>query len=95
MSLEFNTRELAKLYERQGYLQEALGIYQALENQDQDPEINASILRIKSALDPQAPLESPLNSLPEKKIQGLLEQWLMLMVLQKRLGSFKKIKIRL
>ncbi len=89
MNPEFNTLELARLYERQGHFQEALGIYQALDRQDQDPEIEACILGMKNALDSQTILESPLNSRPEKKIQRLLEQWLNLMVLQKRLFTLR------
>lgn len=108
MNREFDTLELARVYESQGYFQEALGIYQALEGQDQakNPEIRAGLERMISAVQNQAPplendrkpsLESdPFRSLdPEKKIETLLEQWLMLMVLEKRLGLFQKIKTRL
>jgi len=108
MNREFNTLELARVYECQGYFQDALGIYQVLEDQGpvKDPEIGAGLARMRAAVQNQAPclendLKPPLESdpspvpEPEKKIETLLEQWLMLMVLEKRLGLYQKIKTRL
>ncbi len=41
------------------------------------------------------PSNSEIDFLPEKKISKLLEKWLMLMVLQRRLNTYKKIQARL
>lgn len=110
MNVEFNTLELARVYESQGHFQEALGIYQSLADQGRanDPEIEAALERMKSVNEKHpAPLETTQQSSmdpepspglandPEKKIEDLLAQWLMLMVLEKRLGLFQKIKTRL
>jgi hypothetical protein len=102
----FNTFELASVYESQGYFQDALEMYQAMEKESQgrDPELNAAVSRMELAIQNQPKefdkaleqnLEQNLSTMPEKRIERLLEQWLMLMVLQKRLNVFKRIKTRL
>jgi len=106
MSQEFNTLELARIYESQGYFQDAFNMYQALakdslnkEGQEMDPEINAGLQRMEAAAkDPADPWENAsqtlTESLPEKTIERLLEQWLVVLVLEKRLNLFKQIKSR-
>ncbi|MBU3953434.1 MAG: hypothetical protein KKF12_09805 [Proteobacteria bacterium] len=104
MSQEFNTLELARIYEAQGYLQDAFEMYQALaeESREKDsrekvPEINAGLHRMEAALQrqgnpPANALESVESPLPGGKTAHLLEQWLMLMVLQKRVALVQSTK---
>ena len=105
MSQEFNTLELAKIYESQGYLQDALEMYQAIakksgekDGQESDPEINAGLDRMESAMENQEnqseTIPEPFVPMSEKKIQHIMEQWLMLMVLQKRSNLVKQVKLR-
>ncbi len=116
MNQDFNTFELAGIYESQGCFQEALEMYQALEKKDptgkknptRDAEVKAAVNRMELAIQNQSeepehyskqtpiqPLEQTLDAMPEKKIEQLLEQWLTLMVLDKRLSAFKRVKKRL
>ncbi|MCP3944777.1 MAG: hypothetical protein GY710_25320 [Desulfobacteraceae bacterium] len=107
MSHGFNTLELAGIYEKQGYFQDAFEIYQALAKEsgkkdelENSSEINAGLRRMELALQNQAtPEDKALDSsdLPnaEKKIERLLEQWLMLMVLDKRFELIKQVKSKL
>ncbi len=105
MSHEFNSLELARIYESQGYFQDAFDMYQALANeagekgdQHRESEINAGLGRMEFALQNQAnPLKEnsdPVSELApsEKRMDHLLEQWLMLMVLEKRLKIVKQVK---
>ncbi|MCP4721452.1 MAG: hypothetical protein GY860_18505 [Desulfobacteraceae bacterium] len=102
MSQEFNTLELAKIYESQGYLQDALEMYQALakksgekDGQEGDPEIDAGLDRMESAMENQPEtIPEPFVPVSEKKIHHIMEQWLMLMVLQKRFNLMKQVKLR-
>jgi hypothetical protein len=113
MSQEFDTLELAKIYESQGYFKDAFEIYQALaENCDDngkniiDPQINDGLNRMSVAMGnppiqlgkeelEKTALETPASLPPEKRIEKLLEQWLMLMVSQKRLSLMKQVKSRI
>ena len=96
MSQEFNTLELARIYERQGYFQDAFDMYQALSSESlqvDDParkqKINAGLARMASALEDQA--VEPLADTPSKKgIDLLFEQWLNLLMLQKRVTLVKQ-----
>ncbi len=110
MSQEFNTLELARIYESQGYFQDAFEMYQALamesgkaDGQEMDPEIDAGLHRMESAMQNQAnPPENDAENdpenltgpMPEKRIEYLLEQWLIALVLEKRLNIFKQVKSR-
>ncbi|WP_022668331.1 hypothetical protein [Desulfospira joergensenii] len=96
MNQEFMTMEMAKVYENQGHYQEALDIYQSLadlNDHDSGAKIREAIARVEAA---QAnPPKAVVNeSDPGKRIQDLLEQWLRLLILKKRLGLFRKIKAR-
>jgi len=97
MSQEFNTLELAKIYESQGYLQDALEMYQAIakksgekDGQEPDPEINAGLDRMESAMET---IPEPFVPMSEKKIQHIMEHWLRLLVLQKRSNLMKQVKL--
>lgn len=118
MSQEFNTLELARIYERQGYFQDAFEMYQALaaekeptDDSKMDPDIISGLHRMESALQNQAapPKDDPKDELedapqndpeslkgptPENRIECLLEQWLVILVLEKRLKLFKQVKSR-
>ncbi|THB80520.1 MAG: hypothetical protein D3926_06710 [Desulfobacteraceae bacterium] len=53
MDEEIKTLELAKLYEKQGYLEDALKVYQALALEDEsNPDIDMAIERIKDQMSP-------------------------------------------
>ncbi|MBU0971737.1 MAG: hypothetical protein KKC20_13870 [Proteobacteria bacterium] len=102
MNQKFNTLELARIYEAQGYLQDAFEMYQALaeESRERVPEINAGMRRMEAALQRQGnpdvtDLESVQKNLPGRKTAYLLEQWFMLMVLEGRVGRVTSIKSQL
>ena len=98
MSEDIKTLELAKIYESQGYFKDAFKIYSFLSSQEGSGEaksdkvlldIKEGLLRTKEKLETQ---ESDSNS--KDNISRLFENWLMLMLLEKRLAVFKKIKSR-
>lgn len=147
MTGRFASIELARLYETQGYLQDALSMYRRLEEDDcpadDRAEIRAAINRVESALkthdtgtaavpddarkigqtlaelndavpddagdDQQAPEDENLFAYrpedngtashnttdPKIKTAALLEKWVMLMVVRKRVNLFKAIRARL
>ncbi|MEH0021124.1 MAG: hypothetical protein V6Z89_15835 [Desulfobacter sp.] len=152
MTGRFASIELARLYETQGYLQDALSMYRRLEEDDcpadDKAEIRAAINRVDSALkthdagtaavpddarkigqtlaelndagpddvgdddagdDQQAPEDENLFAYrpedngaashnttdPKIKTAALLEKWVMLMVVRKRVNLFKAIRARL
>ncbi|MCG8687888.1 MAG: hypothetical protein MI892_23630 [Desulfobacterales bacterium] len=154
MNQTFASIELARLYETQGHLQDALSMYkELLEDGTEDlPEIQAAIKRLEKSenkpftatdskaskaeeiaatlallnedapgsdvqtnesadasekgiddleqvldiLEPeQEPAEPVMRSDAEDKMAQLMEKWLMLMVVQKRVNMFKAIKARL
>lgn len=100
MDNEFNTLELAKTYEEQGYYEDAQQILDSLERQGPgtNPERLALAQKVKTAMasqtipDPGEPL--PDKNDPEQRVAHLLEQWVALVVLEKRLDVFKKIQSR-
>ena len=119
MTDQFASIELARLYESQGYTEDALAMYKVLAEQDAEGEgeIRAAVARLESALSsgdeprqsPQQHIaealaelgESPPGEITEKRvgsedrISSLLEKWLMLMVVRKRVKLFKAIRARL
>ena len=134
MSKPFASIELARLYENQGYLEDALAMYNALDHDilKGGAGIRAAIKRIELALlqqdvlpeaasadtsgpyDPaetiasalaelnpeqMAPLADPIpgHDMPprEQMLAGLMEKWLALMVVRKRLQLFAAIRSRL
>jgi len=88
MNKENGTLELARLYERQGYYQEALEIYLRLHSQKTGTEIQAGIQRMNKKIE-----DAGFRS--EERVFFLFEKWLMLMVLRHRLDNFIKIRKRL
>lgn len=99
MNQEFNTIELARLYDEQGHVRDALTIYKGLAGQiteDADPEIigeiNKAIERLEPALSSFE--EKEQENGPEARLSSLLRQWLMLMVLEKRVSLLKQVKNR-
>jgi hypothetical protein len=107
MNQDIKTIELAKVYENQGYFQDALDIYTFLDGKETSSSIQAAIKRMEKRVqedghaDAQNENASDKMSEPDKiKVPGknrvplLIEQWLMLMVLKQRLSAFKKIKAR-
>ncbi len=100
MNEEFNTVELARVYEDQGHFREALDIYKGLGGSGQDgltdSEISRAVERLETALEnsasqPKSPLDVGESG---KRIEHLLEQWLRLLILRKRLSLFQKIRAR-
>lgn len=87
MTREIKTLELARVYENQGYYQEALGIYTYLADYQPSREVESALSRLEGKM------KTPVELLkPEKKISNLLEKWMMLVVLRQRLDNFNKIK---
>lgn len=135
MTLKFASIELARLYETQGHLADALAVYRQLDDNvlKGGAEVRAAVKRLELAIlrqeagepegletDPGAGILSALEELnpetvrlpdpdmgpaaldseqdgePDKeRIGQLIERWLMLLVVQKRLDLFKKIRSRL
>lgn len=101
MNQDIKTIELAKVYESQGYFQDALDIYTFLDSKETSNSIQAAIRRMEKRVqedghaDSQNENASDKMSEPDKnRVPLLIEQWLMLMVLKQRLSAFKKIKAR-
>ncbi len=97
MTDEFKTVELARVYENQGWHKEALDIYQYLEAEAEDTTLKSDMaqacLRIKAALEA-GPAGNPEAGVPENRMEDLLEQWVKLLILEKRLEMFEKIRAR-
>ena len=90
MNQVINTIELAKLYEGQGYYEDAYEMYAALDRENSTNQTRAGMERMKKKRQPLAD-----DSGPRQKIAQLLERWVKLVVLQHRLSRFSKIKSRL
>jgi len=110
MTRNFASLSLARLYEKQGYIDDALEIYKAIDI-SQYPD-GALILDAISRLEAQKKTAVPKENLTEQEhdavtpgpLQGgsqearmthLLEVWVRLIVMQKRAAIFKTIKARL
>lgn len=91
MTQQFASIELARLYESQGYLEDALTMYKILDEEvhSDGSEVLAAIHRLETAL------EAVPEPDREQKIARLLDKWLMLMVVQKRVRLFSAIRARL
>ena len=94
MSPEYRTKTLANVYENQGHFQDALDIYRELdqESSGDDAGLKAACRRLEAAL---AASGDETAAGPEDRAAHLLEQWLRLLILEKRLGQFEKIQARL
>ena len=106
MNQDIKTIELAKLYENQGYFQEALDIYTFLDGQETSSLLQTAIKRMEKRIQEEGPVAKQSvpdqNSIPDQnsapdqnRVPELIEQWLMLLVLRQRLAAFKKIRLRL
>lgn len=110
MTRNFASLSLARLYEKQGYIDDALEIYKAIDT-SQYPD-GALILDAISRLEAQkntADLEENVTEpdhdvvtpdpvqggSQEARMAHLLEVWLRLIVMQKRAAIFKTIRARL
>ncbi len=104
MDQEYKTLELAKAYERQGYYHDALDIYDSLNEtyRGADQDIQAGCTRLKKILEKAGPAGSystekgrkPGENQMEDRLAKKMEEWLRLLILQKRLGTFKRIQAR-
>ena len=130
MTRKFASIELARLYEAQGYIEDALAMYQSLDDDvlDGGVAVRAAVKRLELALlkrederetgrpdgnfdDPgerilsslaalngdgafEKNLPDPPHSAQERTIAKLMEKWLALMVVRKRLQQFKRIRAR-
>lgn len=116
MTDQFASLELARLYESQGYLDDALAMYRTLAGEDGSEdavsEAREAVARLEELLSgpqdgpgdslepPEVPVdelaESPARILSkeEKRMADMLERWLLLMVVQKRVNLFKAIRAR-
>ena len=90
MTQDIQTLQLAKLYESQGYYEDALKIYSFLNDQKTTTEISTGLNRMEKKM-----IDEKAGSHPEEKISKLFEKWIKLMVLEQRLDNFKRIKSRL
>lgn len=110
MTRNFASLPLARLYEKQGYIDDALEMYRAIDT-SQSPDAK-SILDAIARLEVQKKIADSKENLKEPgqdvlkpdQVQGstreagmahMLEVWLRLIVMRKRVDIFKRIKARL
>ena len=91
MSHDIKTRELAKIYENQGYYKDAYDMYLALDSVNASSDIKAALNRLGNRLGEST--HSPTAR--KEKLAALFEKWVKLLILKQRLINFKKIKTRL
>ena len=99
MNQEFVTMEMAKVYEAQGHYKDALDIYKILaEDPVSGQKAREAVSRVEAAMETPALAASsgpePVDPDPEKRLRVLLERWLRLLILKKRLDLFQKFKAR-
>jgi hypothetical protein len=110
MTRNFASLSLARLYEKQGYIDDALETYKAIDT-SQYPDgalISEAISRLeaqKNTADSKKNVTEPNHDVENfDQVQGgskevrmahLLEVWVKLIVMQKRTAIFKAIKARL
>jgi len=114
MTRNFATLSLGRLYEKQGYIDDALEIYREIDT-SQSPDakhILESISRLeaqKEIADSKENFKEPFKepgedvltpdqvqgSTKEARMAHMLEVWLRLIVMQKRVDIFKSFKARL
>ena len=87
MKQALKTLEVARIYENQGYFEEALEIYLFLDGRETSTEIKAGLKRMGEKMEDKGQV-----SLPEENISRLYQEWLSLMILKFRLDNFKKLK---
>jgi hypothetical protein len=109
MTSDFGSLPLARLYEQQGYIDEALEIYRAMDTSQNEHVLDA-VARIearKEAADDKERAKDPSHdglNLNSDQVQGctkeaqmthLLEVWVRLIVMRKRTDIFRAIRARL
>lgn len=102
MARNFASLGLAQLYEKQGYIDDALDMYKAIDA-GQSPDaghIIDAISRLeaqkKTPKEPGLFASGPVQVLDkEARMAHMLEIWLKLIFMQKRVDVFKNIKARL
>ncbi len=87
MKQELKTLEVARIYESQGYFEEALEIYSFLDGCETSTEVKAGLKRMGEKME-----DKGQSRLPEINISRLYQEWLGLMILEFRLDNFKKLK---
>lgn len=87
MKQELKTLEVARIYESQGYFEEAMEIYSFLDGREASAEVKDGLRRMGEKME-----DKGQGSLPEKNISRLYQEWLGLMILEFRLDNFKKLK---
>ena len=93
MNQDIKTLELAKVYETQGYYKDAFEIYSFLKTEQTSDAVEAGLKRMEKKMEEKLAASGIKESIPRpKKISMLLEKWLNLMILKKRLNNFKRIK---
>ena len=125
MNEKIITKELAKLYEKQGYLEESLACYSSLYEQTKEEKVADAIEKIRKKLNPvkselinkssnesldkeskihwkkssehkQKPSEHKTDSKEKEdtstRVLTLFEQWVNMIVLEKKIQNFKKFK---
>jgi len=87
------TKELAKLYEKQGYLEDSLTCYISLYEETKEQEFADAIEKIQNKISPQEKKENKTD-LKGKGNKALLlfEEWLNMLILEKKIQSFKKVQ---
>ena len=102
------TKELAALYEKQGYFEDALSCYLYLDEQNKKHEFTAVVKDIQNKINSRKNQEnqekktnrhwkkpSDLDSKEEDrsiKVLSLFEEWLNMIVLEKKMHNFKRIQ---
>ena len=118
------TQELAKLYEKQGYLEDSLACYLSLYEQTKEEEFAKAIEKIRNKLNPvknkstnkpvdekpeiywKKPFEYSVEDTADDKADSegkedksaraltLFEQWVNMIILEKKIQNFKKIQVK-
>lgn len=90
MNQVINTLELARLYEGQGYYQDAYDMYAALDREASTNQTRAGMERMRKKIGLSMDVADS-----KERISKLLERWVKLVVLKHRLSKYQKIKSRL
>lgn len=100
------TKELAKLYEKQGYLEDSLTCYLSLYEQTKEQEFADAIEKIKNKINPNETQDNktdvtwqkPSDDFKEKEKTNraltLFEEWLNMIVLENKIQNFKKVQAK-
>ncbi len=83
MNREFNTLELARIYESQGYYEDAFEMYQHLSLTDNSNEINSALRRMEKRL------AKSDDSISRKKVTKLLKEYFSMLALDAKFDRYK------